>query len=64
MQQMGLNAADYPRELILQKMTDCFAFNRSTSDSIINDYQQALSTVQKSQEYRALIARYHMLDFK
>jgi hypothetical protein len=45
-------------------MTDCFAFNRTTSDRVINNYQQALSTVQKSQEYRALITRYHMLDFK
>ena len=64
MQQMGLSPADYPRELVLQRMTDCFAFNRTTSDRVINNYQQALSTVQKSQEYRALITRYHMLDFK
>lgn len=64
MQLMGLSPVDYPRELELQKMTDCFAFNRNTSDSVIHDYQQALVAVQKSAEYRALTARYHMLDFQ
>jgi polar amino acid transport system substrate-binding protein len=63
MQRMGLSPADYPRELVLQKMTDCFAFNRATSDEVINDYQNALSAVQNSQQYRELVSRYHMLDF-
>lgn len=64
MQRMGLSPADYPRELVLQKMTDCFAFNRSTSDKIISDYQNALLAIQDSQQYRELLSRYHMLDFK
>lgn len=64
MQEMGLKPVNYPRELVLQKMTDCFAFNRTTSDSVIRHYQQALSTVHQSPEYRELVTHYHMLDFK
>mgnify|MGYP000010420493 FL=1 len=63
-QQMGLSPVDYPKELVLQRMTDCFAFNRSTSDRVINNYQKALAKVRESMEYRTLVNHYHMLDFK
>lgn len=64
LQQNGIDPANYPRKLILQQMTDCYAFNRATSDSVIKKYQDALTKVRHSQKYNDLLERYQMLNFK
>jgi len=62
LQHLGLKASDYTKGLILEKMTDCYAFNQDTSDEVIQRYQQALTKVRASAAYQKLVAHYHMLD--
>jgi polar amino acid transport system substrate-binding protein len=64
LQQLGLKASDYSKDFVLEEMTDCYAFNRNTSDEVVLAYQQALTKVRSSVEYQTLVTRYHMLNFQ
>ena len=64
MERLGVAQADYKKDMVLQRMTDCYAFNRSTSDSVILQYQQALTAVRQTPKYAELKKRYPMLQFQ
>lgn len=64
MDRLGVAQADYKKDMVLQRMTDCYAFNRSTSDSVILQYQQALTAVRQTPKYAELKKRYPMLQFQ
>lgn len=64
MRYMNIDAAQYPVLVKLYEQQDCFAFNKQTDDDVIEQYQKALNAVRKTNEYKELLSRYHMLEIK